>query len=113
MTIKLSKVSLPNVWTKEFGSLHEAALELRKHICGTCMDGGEWGDREPLDVEFEGRSFVCMDVTELLTTACGFEFEIEGAPEASIWGLDPQELEGNAHLRRSKRKTAKRDLVAA
>ena len=110
MTIKLSKVSLPNVWTLEFESLHEAVIELRRHICPVCMSGGEWSDREPLDMEFEGKKYLCTDVTELLSTGCGLEFEIEGAPE---WHPGPEELDPNMFRRVSRRKHSPAELVAA
>lgn len=110
MTIKLSKVSLPNVWTLEFESLHEAVIELRQHICPVCMSGGPWGDREPLDMEFEGRTYICTDVMELLSTGCGLEFEIEGA---SVWHAATEDLDPNMFLRVSRRKHSPAELLAA
>jgi hypothetical protein len=110
MNIKLSKVSLPRVWTLEFESLHEAVLELRQHICSICLAGGEWGDREPLDFEFEGKTYVCTDVTELLSTGCGLEFEIEGVPE---WNPLPEDLDPNMFRRVSRRKHSAAELLAA
>lgn len=110
MTIKLNKVSLPTVWTLEFESLHEAVMELRRHICPTCMNGGPWGDREPLDVEFEGATYICTDVTELLSTGCGLEFEIEGAPE---WHAFPEDLDPNMFRRVSRRKQSPSECLAA
>ncbi|MBY3432792.1 hypothetical protein HFN89_01200 [Rhizobium laguerreae] len=110
MTIKLSKVSLPMVWTLEFDSLHEAVLELRCHICGVCMSGGEWGDYEPLDVDFEGKTYICIDASELLSTGCGLEFEIEGAPELYT---RPEDIDPNMLRRISRRKNSPADLIAA
>ncbi|MCS4088498.1 hypothetical protein [Rhizobium sp. BK176] len=108
--IKLSKVSLPHVWTLEFESLHEAVLELRRHICSTCMSGGEWGHYDPLDIEFEGRTYICTDASELLSTGCGLEFEIEGAPEFHAY---PDDIDPNMLRRISRRKQSPSDLMAA
>jgi hypothetical protein len=110
MTIKLSKVSLPHVWTLEFESLHDTIAELRRHICTTCMSGGEWGHYEPLDVEFEGRTYLCTDASELLSTGCGLEFEIDGAPE---WFPLPDDIDPNMLRRVSRRKQSRADLIAA
>ena len=108
MTIKLSKVSLPSVWTKEFDSLHEAILELRNQICGSCMEGGEWGHYEPLDFEFEGRTYACMDAGKLLSTACGCEYELDG--DHGLWTRE-EDKDPNAHRRVSRRKVGVRQIV--
>lgn len=107
MTVTISKLSLPDVWTKEFDSVHDAIMELRDHICGRCLEG-YWEDSEPLDFEYEGKTIVCMDAGALLSTPCGCEYDIGGSH--GLWPSDC-DLEINAHRRVSRRKVSAHDLV--
>ncbi len=86
----LAKYSIPG-WEKKFDSEHELVTELRKHICGDCLDNrsmyvGENGtlveseidyDDLPVDIIYDGVRYECRDIGTLLSTPCGCEFGIE------------------------------------
>jgi hypothetical protein len=74
---QLIKCSMPG-WEKYFDALDECVDELRKHICGTCLDGGEWEHDDPVDVTINGHTIECRDPRRLLGTSCGCEYMIEG-----------------------------------
>lgn len=91
MTVVVSKVSLPNVWSRECASISEAVDLLRAIQCGACMHGDEYHD--PLDFDLpDGTRYECRDVSTLLSTGCGLEFEIEG--DHGLWvmaeDVDPE-----------------------
>lgn len=94
MRFLLSKLSSPG-WDKEFDTELEAVIELRKHICVTCLKGEEyvvgengepvlveeafpdWFPSKIVDVEYDGELFECKDPMILLGTPCGCEFSLE------------------------------------
>ena len=76
MTTRLTKCSSPG-WDMDFATEGEAVTELRKHICGDCLQGSPGFLDEVVDVEFDGRVFECRDAATLLSTPCGLEYEIE------------------------------------
>lgn len=77
---KLIKCSIPDAeW--EFDTLEGTITALRGHICGMCLRDGEFegeADFAPVDVVVDGKVIECRDPRRLLSTACGFEYEIEG-----------------------------------
>lgn len=106
MTVTLVKCSLPNVGREDYPDLRSSSIALRSHICKSCVDGDEWHD--PLDVEFEGTKYVCLDPLRLLSTPCGLEFELEG--DHGLW---PQNEEIDPDMfRHSRRKNTVAQLVA-
>lgn len=108
MTVTLVKYSLPNSWKKDFPDLQAAVVELRRHICGSCLAGDEWGD-PPLDFEHEGTTYVCMDAMELLGTSCGLEYGLRG--DHGLW---PQEEDMDPNMvHHSKRKKTVRQKIDA
>lgn len=110
MTVTLEKCALPTVWTMEFDSLSDAVDELRRHICGVCLDGGEFGERGSVDFVLDGSRYECRDPDILLSTGCGLEFEMRGY--VGEWSTPPEDIEINAHRRRSHRKTTEGELLA-
>lgn len=74
--MKLIKLSKP-WWEKDFENEEDLVDELRKNICPVCLTGGEWDYGPVVDEEYNGRWYECRDVNTLLSTACGFEFEVE------------------------------------
>jgi hypothetical protein len=78
MSVLLVKMSLPD-WEKEFTDMPSAVIELRRHICSGCLNGGE--DEPPVDIMVEGRLVECLDADKLLNTSCGYEFDIEDLSE--------------------------------
>lgn len=77
---KLIKASLPNDWEKEFATKEEAAAELRKHICKSCL----LGEQEYVDSSSAtGLSVEKVappdpnSMEDLLGTPCGREFWYE------------------------------------
>lgn len=106
MTVTLVKCSLPNVWRKDFPDLRSASIGLRNHICRTCVEGDEWHD--PLDIEFEGERYVCLDPLTLLSTPCGLEFELEG--DHGLW-IQDDDIDHNM-FRHSRRKHTEAQLSA-
>jgi hypothetical protein len=98
LTVTLVKCSLPNAWKMDFPDLGSAVVELRSHICRSCLKGSEWDP--PLDFEYEGVKFVCMNAMELLGTDCGVEYTLEG--DHGLWPED-DDMDPNMD-RHSKRK---------
>lgn len=77
--MKLIKCSMPG-WTKEFDNEAELKEELFNNLCSMCVNGV----REEFEVEGEQKFIyetdpVSIDSTidEMLSTACGLEFEVE------------------------------------
>lgn len=105
MTVTLVKCSAPG-WSRDFACVSEAVAELREHICGDCLDGGEFDS--PLDFEHEGRSFRCHDAGMLLGTSCGLEFNIEG--DHGLWPAG-EDVDGSAWLR-PRRKITGAQMIA-
>lgn len=93
MTVVLSKVSLPDVWSKEFDCLSDAVDELRLHQCGSCLD-------ERLDFNLPGGGrYECRDAELLLSTGCGLEYELTG--DHGLWPIgDDLDPEMGHHSRR-------------
>lgn len=106
MSVTLVKCSLPNAWRQEYPDLRSATIALRNHICRLCVEGDEW--HEPLDGEYEGKTYVCLDPEVLLSTACGLEFELEG--DHGLWPQD-DEIDFNM-FRHSRRKISPLELEA-
>lgn len=86
----LEKVSLPD-WVKTFDNPQDRIDELRKHICETCLIGEdlwvgengdlvvneEWeGQKNIVDLLYDGVRYECRDIKTLLHTPCGLEYEI-------------------------------------
>lgn len=85
----LDKVSTPT-WEKEFATKAEAVLELRSHICDSCMSGKAWNvnskaiggmERNP---DFDTPPADPTDADSLLSTTCGLEYEIYEAPKGPV-----------------------------
>lgn len=88
MSYDLIKCSMPG-WKKSFDTKDEVIDELREHICSSCLTGpslwvGKNGELveddsfdEAVDVEYDGKWFYCRDLSTLLSTSCGCEFEVE------------------------------------
>lgn len=98
MTVILSKMSLPDVWSKQFNCLSDAVDELRLHQCGLCLDGRETG--VPLDFDLPGGGrYECRDAELLLSTGCGLEYEMTG--DHGLWSVgDDLDPEMGRHSRR-------------
>jgi hypothetical protein len=109
MPVILSKLSLPDAWDLEFTSVRDAMAELRRHICGMCFSGEEFGD-PPIDLDHDGKRYVCYDPETLLSTACGLEFSLEG--DHGLWP-DSGDMEADAHRRVPRRKRSKAQVTAA
>jgi hypothetical protein len=69
----LDKKSLPNDWTREFRTKHEAIAHLWKHLCGDCRRGISRYVGARL---VKGRKPKRTSARDLLSTACGLEYEI-------------------------------------
>lgn len=70
--LTLVKLSSPG-WEKEFSSVEACVEELEKWVCSLCWRG------EPA---INPPDYCCMGpedkLRELLCTACGYEFDVEG-----------------------------------
>lgn len=60
-------------WEKTFMSKDLLVDELRKHICGDCLEG----NRDWLNDVVDTPEFECRDMGTLLSTPCGLEYEVE------------------------------------
>lgn len=74
--MKLIKCSLPG-WTKVFEDEGTLKQQLYQHLCGICQEGETMTDNEG-NIVYEADP-VGPDATidEMLSTACGLEFEVE------------------------------------
>lgn len=84
MTHFLHKLSMPG-WVKEFENKEDVVDELRKHICDGCLnpdleDEDNWW-AVPVDVEYEGVFYECRDISTLLSTPCGCEYDVTEGDE--------------------------------
>lgn len=72
----LHKLSAPG-WTKEFTTSEQLVEELRKHICNLCLSNEEPYSSVVVDVEYDGKKYLCKDIPTLLSTSCGCEYDVE------------------------------------
>lgn len=71
IVIEISKVSLPNTYTKQFTSVADAVEFMKNRQCGTCFYGETTDEWSTPDLS------KCEDLFAFFRTNCGLEFEIE------------------------------------
>jgi hypothetical protein len=76
MSVKLFKLSEPG-WEKDYNTPEEARLELYNHICKICREGDKAYDKEGTLVYESDPVNEKSTIGELLSTACGCEFDVE------------------------------------
>ena len=69
--IEISKVSLPDTYTKQFISVADAVQFMKDRQCETCLHGETTEEWSTPDLS------KCEDLFAFFRTGCGLEFELE------------------------------------
>nr|CAI3971293.1 hypothetical protein ORM20_00244 [Ochrobactrum phage ORM_20] len=70
IVIEISKVSLPDTYTKRFTSVKDAVEFMKERQCRTCLYGEETEDWKTPDLSN------CNHLLPFFSTSCGLEFEV-------------------------------------